>query len=107
MFENGRSGGAGKDRVTNPRREIYTNSYGTTSGRGVVNAQVHHGEDQDGLVTAPPTICDDGTNKGHSVDPESVEGTDGKRFLLAHAKSTGNSIGAMLLWNGTGSRARR
>ena len=71
------------------------------------NAQVNHGEDQDGLVATPPTIGDDSTNEGHSVDPESVEGTDGKRFLLAHAKSAGNSIGAMGLWNGTGSRAGR
>ena len=72
-----------------------------------MNAQVNHGEDQDGLITTPPTVGDDSANERHGVDPESVEGTDGKRFFLAHAKSAGNAIGVVGLWNGTGSRARR
>ena len=71
-----------------------------------VNVQVNQGEDQDGLVATPPTVSDDGADEGHGVDPESIKGPDSKGFLLAHAKSTSDATGTVVLWNGTGSRAR-
>jgi len=71
-----------------------------------LRAQVNEREDQDGVVTAQPTVGDDGTDEGHGVDPESVEGTDCKGLLLAHAESAGNTAGAVSLGDGTGSRAR-
>ena len=71
------------------------------------NIQVDQGENKDGLVTAPPTVGDDGTDERHGVNPESVEGTDSKGFLLTHTKSTGNTAGAVVRGNGACSRARR
>ena len=70
---------------------------------GVPDVQVNEGKDQDGLVTTPPTVGDDGTNKGHGVDPESIEGADSEGFFLAQTKCTGDTIGTVVLWNGTGS----
>jgi len=79
---------------------------GQFKGMNYLGAQVDKREDQDGVVTTQPTVGDDGTDEWHGVDPESVESTDGKRFLLAHAKSTGDTAGAVSLGDGTGSRAR-
>lgn len=72
----------------------------------IFHVQVNQGEDQDGVVTAQPTVGDDGAEEGHGVDPESVESTDGEGFLLAHAESTGNTIGAVGLRDCASSRAR-
>jgi len=65
--------------------------------------QVNEREDQDGVETAPPTVGDDGTNEGHGIDPECVEGTDSKGFLLTQTKCTGDTIGTVVLWNCAGS----
>jgi len=82
---------------------IHGGRFGEMNGLG---AQVDKREDQDGVVTAQPTVGDDGTDEGHGVDPESVESTDRKGFLLTHAKSTGDTVGAMSLGDGPSSRAR-
>jgi hypothetical protein len=71
-----------------------------------LGVQVNERRGQDGVVTAQPTVGDDCTDKGHSVDPESIEGTDGKGFLLTHTESTGNTVGPVGPRNGAGSRAR-
>ena len=82
---------------------IQAGQFGEVNGLG---AQVDKREDQDGVVTAQPTVGDDGANEWHGVDPESVESADGKRLLLTHAKSTGNTAGAVTLGDGASSRAR-
>ena len=71
-----------------------------------MGAQVDKREDHDGVVTTQPTISDDGADEGHGVDPESVESADGKGFLLAHAKSTGDTASTVSRGDGTSSRAR-
>jgi len=70
------------------------------------NVQVNQGENKNGLVTTPPTVGNDGADEGRGEIPETVEGTDSKRFFLTHTESTGNTAGAVIPWNGTGSRAR-
>jgi hypothetical protein len=55
----------------------------------------------DGLVTAPVLVGNVGTEKGHEVLPELVEGGDSGRGSLAHAEGTG------LLRVGTGRGALR
>lgn len=70
-----------------------------------MDVQVNQRKDQDGVVTAQPTVGDYGTDKGHGVDPESIEGADGEGLLLTHAKSTRNAAGAVILRDGTGGRA--
>jgi len=82
---------------------IHAGQFGETRDLG---AQVDKRKDHDGVVTAQPTVGDNGTDEWHGVDPESVESTDGEGFLLAHSKGTGNTGSAVSLGDGAGSRAR-
>ena len=68
------------------------------------HAQVNQRENQDSIVTTRPVVSGDGADEGHGVDPKRVESMIAEN-LLSHAKSTGNTVGAVDLRNATSSRA--
>lgn len=105
VLKSRRSGGASEDHVSSPGRGFDV-SYGSTRGIRDSNVQVNQRENQDGVVTAQPTVSDDSTEEGRGVNPESVESADGKGLLLTHAKSPGDALGAVRLRDGPGGRTR-